>query len=57
MNTLIPREKMSKKAKKELAKQKRIDWAGMCPITRVVRDKKKYNRAAEADRERKFKEE
>ena len=39
----IPREKMSKKARKLLDGQKRSAW-GLSPVTRRVESKKKYTR-------------
>ncbi len=43
MADFIPKDKLSKKAKKELARQKRKTW-GFSPVTKVVESKKKYNR-------------
>jgi len=40
---MIPKDKMSKKARAELNKQKRTTWA-MSPVTRVKASKKVYNR-------------
>lgn len=40
---MIPKDKMSKKARTELNKQKRAMWA-MSPVTRVKASKKVYNR-------------
>lgn len=39
----IPKAKMSKKARKELAKQQRVTW-DMNPVTRKTDNKKAYNR-------------
>ena len=38
-------EKMSKKNRKELYNMRRNGWNGLNPVTRVVCDKRKYNRA------------
>ena len=43
MSTFIPREKLSKKARKQLDKQQRTTWA-FSPTTRRVESKKLYNR-------------
>ena len=43
MARFVPIAKMSKKAAKELAKQKRVTWA-QSPVTRVVKSKKVYDR-------------
>ncbi len=43
MRNFVSREKMSKKARKEAAKEKRIMWT-MDPRDRVVESKKVYNR-------------
>ena len=43
MERFIPREKLSKKAKKKLAAKKRITWT-FSPVTRKVESKKVYNR-------------
>ena len=41
----IPYEKMSKKAQKELNKKRRTGWGELCPVTRIVKNKKStYNR-------------
>lgn len=43
MNRFIPSEKLGKKAKKALDRQKRAEWT--CnPVTRRVESKKLYNR-------------
>ena len=39
----IPREKMSKKARKELDRQGRVEWAHS-PVSKVFESKKAYNR-------------
>lgn len=44
MTKFIPYNKMSKKAQKELNRKARKDWQ-MNPVTKVVPDKTKYNRA------------
>ena len=43
MAKFVPKEKMSKKARKELAVQQRTTWA-FSPITKKVESKKLYNR-------------
>lgn len=43
MAKFIPKAKLSKKAAKELAKQKRVIW-NISPITRKTESKKVYNR-------------
>ena len=43
MAKFIPKAKMSKKAARELAKQKRVTW-DISPVTRKTESKKLYNR-------------
>lgn len=43
MKQFIPREKMSKKARKELDKARRNEWS-ISPVTRKVESKKRYDR-------------
>ena len=43
MDRFVPKEKMSKKAKKRLAAEKRRAW-GFSPVTRKIESKKVYNR-------------
>ena len=43
MAKFIPKAKMSKKAARELAKQKRVTW-DISPVTRKMESKKIYNR-------------
>lgn len=43
MANFVPREKLSKKARKELDKQKRTTWA-FSPVTKKVESKKVYQR-------------
>lgn len=43
MDKFIAREKMSKKARKELDSARRAVW-GISPVTRRAPDKKKYDR-------------
>lgn len=47
MEKFISREKLSKKARKELDKQKRTTW-GFSPATKKVENKKLYNRKKSA---------
>ena len=44
MNRFIPREKLSKKARRELDLQKRSEWS-FSPVSRRVESKKRYSRA------------
>lgn len=48
----IPLEKQSKRAQKAQHAKKRISWNGVVPVTRVVPNKKAYDRsrARQADR-------
>ena len=48
----VPLEKMSKRAKKEYYEKQRATWNGLSPISRVVPNKRGYdrNRARAADR-------
>ena len=43
MAKLIPREKLSKKARKELNRQRRVVWK-FSPVTKAVESRKLYNR-------------
>ena len=43
MDKFIPKEKMSKKAKKRIAAEQRGTWA-LPPVTRKIDSKKLYNR-------------
>lgn len=43
MARFVPKEKMSKKARKELERQKRTTWA-FSPTTRKAESKKQYDR-------------
>lgn len=45
MQHLIPAHKLSKKAKKALARQKRRDWGGLSPVTRRPEPPKAYRRS------------
>ena len=45
MQKFIPREKMSKKARRQLDNTRRQTW-GINPVSRVSKDKKKYDRKA-----------
>ena len=44
MRKFIPREKLSKKARRELDAQNRRTWDGLNPVTKVVENKKLYKR-------------
>lgn len=43
MKQFVPRDKMSKKARKELDKARRAEWH-ISPVTRKVESKKQYDR-------------
>ena len=43
MARFVPKGKMSKKAKKELNRQRRVTWE-FSPVTKTVESKKLYNR-------------
>ena len=47
MAKFIPKDKLSKKAQKELNRQRRITW-DFSPITKTVDSKKLYNRKRNA---------
>ena len=44
MTNYVPVSKLSKKAKKEFFAQQRGSWNGLSPVSRVVPNKKAYNR-------------
>jgi hypothetical protein len=44
MDKFIPKEKLSKKAKRELAKAQRQTWGGLSPVTRKPENPKAYIR-------------
>jgi hypothetical protein len=44
MGRFIPKEKLCKKARKELYSKDRKTWGNVSPITRKVESKKVYNR-------------
>ena len=44
MEKFIPFEKLSKRKKREMAKQQRKTWGSLNPITRVSKSEKLYNR-------------
>lgn len=46
-NKFIPKEKLSKKKRKELNTQKRNSWGEIKPVMRLVKSKKGYNRQRE----------
>ena len=48
MKGFVPREKMSKKQRKELDSAKRNEWS-FSPVTRRVESKKIYNRKRKSD--------
>ena len=45
MKKFIPREKLNKKARRELDQQNRKTWEGINPVTKVIENKKAYKRA------------
>lgn len=47
MAGFVPKEKMSKKAQKELNRQRRVTW-GFSPVTKTVESKKIYSRKKNA---------
>ena len=47
MAGFVPKEKMSKKAQKELNRQRRVTW-GFSPVTKTVESKKIYSRKKKA---------
>lgn len=44
MKKFIPYEKLSKKEKKKINSQKRNDWNGCNPTTKIVPSQKNYSR-------------
>ena len=44
MMKFVPKEKLGKKAKRELAQARRATWGGMNPVTRKAENKKAYKR-------------
>lgn len=53
MRKLTPLDKMSKKSRKAFHTQQRGSWNGLSPVTRIVPNKKAYdrNRAKQASRQ------
>lgn len=49
MTKFVPKQKMSKKAQKELNSKQRVAWA-VSPVTRKIESKKVYNRKKSLDR-------
>ncbi len=47
MQTFIPLEKRSKKEQRAYHAMQRGTWHGFCPVTRVVRSGKAYDRSRE----------
>lgn len=45
----VPFEKLSKKKKKEINKSKRHSWGTIDPRTKIVKNKRKYNRKNKKD--------
>lgn len=54
MQKYIPTQKLSKKARKELAKAQRATWGPLNPMTRRPDDPKKYNRQKSRREEKLF---
>ena len=46
----VPKEKLGKKAKRELDRARRATWGNMNPVTRKAENKKAYNRKKSLDR-------
>lgn len=44
MSCFVPREKLSKKAKREQDNARRNTWGSTNPVTRRIENKKAYNR-------------
>ena len=47
MARFVPKDKLSKKARKELNRQKRVTWE-FSPVTKTVESKKVYSRTKKA---------
>ena len=47
MARFVPKDKLSKKARKELNRQKRVTWE-VSPVTKTVESKKVYSRKKKA---------
>ncbi len=43
MSSIVPKEKMNKKARKRMAAEKRTLWT-FSPVTKMIENKKTYNR-------------
>lgn len=50
MVKFVPKQKLSKKAQKELNSVKRETWGSINPVTRRTENKKAYNRKKSLDR-------
>lgn len=52
MKQMVPVEKQSKRAQRNLFAKKRGSWLGLSPVTRIVQSRKVYgrNRVKQADR-------
>ena len=50
---LVPKEKLSKRKKRELASSQRGDWGGINPVTRMPPNSKAYRRSKEKQASRK----
>lgn len=56
MEKFIPYQKLSKKEQKKLNAEKRRDWNGISPVTRIVPDNKKAYRRNPKHRSRLYSE-
>ena len=50
MSSFIPREKLSKKAKRKLDQSRRRSWEETNPVTKTIENKKIYNRKKPSNR-------
>lgn len=52
MNKTIPLDKQSKRNRRAYYNDKRNDWNGIIPVTRVIPGKKKYDRNRQRNSDR-----
>lgn len=50
MSSFIPREKLSKKARRKLDRSRRRGWDETNPVTKTIENKKIYNRKKPSNR-------
>lgn len=50
MSSFIPREKLSKKVRRELDQSRRRSWEETNPVTQTIENKKIYNRKKPSNR-------